>query len=85
MKEYEAEARKKAILDAKQKAEAYAGVLGQSIGKALMIAEQGTSSPQPQPMYKMAVAESMDSGRNTIAPGEITVTANIQVSFALID
>ncbi|PHQ28496.1 SIMPL domain-containing protein [Leeuwenhoekiella nanhaiensis] len=85
MEEYEAEARKKAVLNAKQKAEAYAGVLGQNIGKALLIAEQGTSSPQPQPMYKMAVAESMDSGRNTIAPGEITVTSTIQVSFELVD
>lgn len=84
MEEYEAEARKKAVLDAKQKAESYAAVLGNKVGRVLMIAEMGTSTPQPQPMYKMAVAESMDGGRNTIAPGEITVTSKIQVSFGIV-
>ena len=82
---YKAEARKKAVLDAKEKAQAYAGVLGQNIGKALMISEQGSASPQPGPMYKMAVTESMDASQNTLAPGEMTVTSEIQVSFQLID
>ncbi|RXG32462.1 SIMPL domain-containing protein [Leeuwenhoekiella marinoflava] len=84
MEAYEAEARKKAVADAKEKAKEYAGVLGQNIGKALMIAEQGTSAPQPQPMYKMAMAE-MDSTQRTLAPGELTITSKIQVSFELLN
>ncbi|MEH6657104.1 SIMPL domain-containing protein [Leeuwenhoekiella marinoflava] len=84
MEAYEAEARKKAVADAKEKAKEYAGVLGQNIGKALMIAEQGTSAPQPQPMYKMAMAE-MDSTQRTLAPGELTITSKIQVSFELLE
>ena len=84
MEAYEAEARKKAVADAKEKAKEYAGVLGQNIGKALMIAEQGKSAPQPQPMYKMAMAE-MDSTQRTLAPGELTITSKIQVSFELLE
>ena len=84
MEAYEAQARKKAVADAKEKAKEYAGVLGQNIGKALMIAEQGTSAPQPQPMYKVAMAE-MDSTQRTLAPGELTITSKIQVSFELLD
>ena len=85
MEEYKAEARKKAVLNAKEKAQAYAAVLGQKIGKAVMISEQGSASPQPRPLYKMAVAESMDSSQNTLAPGEMTVTSEIQISFQLKD
>lgn len=84
MEAYEAQARKKAVADAKEKAKEYAGVLGQNIGKALMIAEEGTSAPQPQPMYKVAMAE-MDSTQRTLAPGELTITSKIQVSFELLD
>ncbi len=86
METYEAEARKKAVADAKMKAQEYAGVLNQKIGKALMIAEQGTNAPQPQPMYKVAMmSESMDSSQRTLAPGEITITSKIQISFELLN
>lgn len=85
MDTYEAEARKKAVANAKVKAQEYAGVLGQKIGKALQIAEQGTNSPQPQPMYKMAMSESMDSSQRTLAPGEMTISSKIQITFQLID
>lgn len=82
---YEAEARKKAVANAKMKAQEYAGVLGQKIGKAVQIAEQGTNTPQPQPMYKMAMSESMDSSQRTLAPGEMTISSKIQITFQLID
>jgi len=85
MDTYEAEARKKAVANAKVKAQEYAGVLGQKIGKALQIAEQGTNTPQPQPMYKMAMSESMDSSQRTLAPGEMTISSKIQITFQLID
>ncbi|MEZ7495606.1 SIMPL domain-containing protein [Leeuwenhoekiella aequorea] len=85
MDTYEAEARKKAVTNAKMKAQEYAGVLGQKIGKAVQIAEQGTNTPQPQPMYKMAMSESMDSSQRTLAPGEMTISSKIQITFQLID
>lgn len=85
MDTYEAEARKKAVANAKMKAQEYAGVLGQKIGKAVLIAEQGTNTPQPQPMYKMAMSESMDSSQRTLAPGEMTISSKIQITFQLID
>lgn len=83
--EFEAEARKKAILNAKQKALDYVSVLGQKVGKAILITD---SSPTyyPQPMFKAALAESMDGAgapRQTLAIGEIEVTANVQIAFVL--
>lgn len=84
MEKLEAEARIKAIQDAKEKATAYAGALGQSIGKAVQISEQGSSAPQP-PMYKarMMSADMESGGGETIAPGELTISSRIQVSFEL--
>ncbi|RMB59515.1 DUF541 domain-containing protein [Dokdonia sinensis] len=84
MEKLRAEARVKAIQDAKEKATAYAGALGQSIGKAVQISEEGSVSPQP-PMYKarMMSAEMDGSGGETIAPGELTITTRIAVSFEL--
>ncbi|WP_339844710.1 SIMPL domain-containing protein [uncultured Dokdonia sp.] len=79
-----ADARIAAIKDAKEKATAYAEALGQTIGKAVQISEQGTSSPQP-PMYKarMMSMEMDNSGGETIAPGELIITTKIAVSFKL--
>jgi len=80
------EARVKAITNAKAKAEAYAKALGQSIGHAVQITESGSVNPQP-PLYKAARALSIESdsgGGETIAPGELTYTARVSVSFRLL-
>lgn len=83
--DYEKEARKKAILDAKQKAQDYVSVLGQKVGKALLITDN--SQPYfPQPMYKggmMAMANADAAPRETLAVGEIEVNTNVSVTFAL--
>lgn len=78
-------ARKRAVENAKQKATEYASVLNQSIGKALYISEfQHTSSPQPMMLRKMSTPnESMGGGGQTIAPGEMEITARVNVSFEL--
>ncbi|GHC58286.1 SIMPL domain-containing protein [Ulvibacter litoralis] len=79
----ESQARKKAIENAKMKAEEYVGALNQSIGKAISISEQ-RSSNGPQPVYRtMAKASSASDGRETIALGEIEIKANVNVSFLL--
>lgn len=86
MEDYEKEARKKAILDAKQKANDYVSVLGQKVGKALLITDN-SQNYVPQPMYKggmMAMANAVgDQQRETLAVGEIEINTNVSVTFAL--
>ena len=81
----EAEARKKAMLNAKMKATEYATVLGQQIGPALQISE-GENSVQPfNPIYKtsMAVQSTGVPASETIAVGEIEISARVRVVFSL--
>lgn len=84
IEEHQSEARKKAMLDAKKKAEDYVSVLGQKVGKAIQISDNSQVS-YPRPMYKtLAMAEMADAAPNeTLAIGEIEVTANVSVSFEL--
>ena len=85
MEDYERDARKKAILDAKQKAQDYVSVLGQKVGKALLITDN-SQSYAPQPMYKgnmMAMAADGGAQRETLAVGELEVNTNVSVTFAL--
>ncbi len=84
LKEYETEARKKAVSDAKMKAEDYVVVLGQKVGKAIFISD--TTQPNfPQPMYRNVTMKSMEMGgaNETLAIGEIEVIANVTISFVL--
>ena len=85
MDDYEREARKKAMLDAKQKAQDYVSVLGQKVGKALLITDN-SQSYAPQPMYKgnmMAMAADGGGQRETLAVGELEIITNVSVTFAL--
>lgn len=76
------DARKKAVLNAKKKAEEYAGALGQKIGGAVIINEVETGNYQP--VYKVMRMESADaSGGETMAPGEMEVTVKVNVGFQL--
>ena len=85
METYEADARKKAILNAKQKALDYVSVLNQKIGKALIISDN--SQPYyPQPMFKgamMSMRADESAPKETLAIGEIEIIANVQVTFVL--
>ncbi len=84
--EYESDARKNAMVNAKKKAEDYVSVLNQKVGKALMISDNTYVNP-PMPMFKGAMmsmdAEGGSMPRETLAIGEIEVTATVQVSFVL--
>jgi len=84
MESLEAEARKKAILNAKQKALDYVSVLNQKIGKAILITDN-SQTYYPQPMFKGAMAMEADANmpRETLAIGEIEINSNVQVSFIL--
>lgn len=82
----ERDARKKAMQNAKQKAEDYVSVLNQKIGKALLITDN-SQAYYPQPMFKgnmMAMAaDSESTPRETLAIGEIEITATVSVTFIL--
>ncbi|MBA0883498.1 SIMPL domain-containing protein [Flavobacterium undicola] len=83
--QYESEARKLAMKEAKHKAEDYVSVLGQKIGRAMTISDN-TQSYTPQPVYarmKTMAMESDSAQRETLAVGEITITANVSVNFIL--
>ena len=82
----QSDARKLAIKDAKAKAEDFVSVLGQKVGKAIVISDNSqTYNPQPR-MYAMK-SMSMDklesAPRETLAIGEIEIIANVSVSFVL--
>jgi hypothetical protein len=82
--EYQSEARKLAMKEAKLKAEDYVFVLGQKVGKAITITDN-TQNFYPQPMYAMKTM-AMDqevATRETLAIGEINITAKVNVSFLL--
>lgn len=79
----ESQARKKAIENAKMKAEEYSGVLNQSIGKAISISENRTEF-NPQPVYRsMSMQSDSSGGEQTLAPGELEIRVNINVTFLL--
>lgn len=83
--QYQSEARKLAMKEAKLKAEDYVSVLGQKVGRAMTISDN--SQPYyPQPIrYAAMKAEmsDMQAPRETLALGEINITANVSVSFIL--
>ena len=83
--QYESEARKLAMKEAKMKAEDYVSVLGQKVGKAMTISDN-SNSYQPQPVYarmKSMPMEDSSAPRETLAVGEINIIANVTVSFIL--
>lgn len=84
IEEHQSEARKKAMLDAKKKAEDYVSVLGQKVGKAIQISDNSQVS-YPRPVYRTLAKTEMlaDAPQETLAIGEIEVTANVSVSFEL--
>jgi len=86
MAEYESEARKLAMKEAKVKAADYVSVLGQKVGRALTITDNSQGyNPQPV-VYARVKTMAMDiesAPRETLAAGEIEITANVSVSFLL--
>jgi len=85
MKQLQSDARKLAVKDAKTKAEDFVSVLGQKVGKAILISDNSQAyNPQPR-MYAMkAMAmDGVEAPRETLAVGEIEITANVSVSFIL--
>lgn len=81
----QSDARKLAIKEAKLKAEDYVSVVGQKVGKAITITDN-SQVYYPQPVFAQMKSMEMDQNnapRETLAIGEMVITANVSVSFAL--
>lgn len=100
LRKYRDQARDLAIKAAKEKADALAAAIGQKAGKALTISEQNNSwlsfynswwgqqgGLQSQNVVQNAVTSGPTdpSTGDTTAPGQIRVTASVQVTFELTD
>lgn len=84
---HKSEARKLAIQNAKMKAQDYVGALGQKLGTAYTIVDNSQDN-FPRPRYEMMAMKTFDSasgGNETLAAGEIEITANVSVSFLLVN
>jgi uncharacterized protein YggE len=76
------EARKKAVADARAKAELYAEAAGVSLGRVIHISEQTAITP-PMPMMRMARAELAQDASVPIAAGQQTVSATISITYEI--
>ena len=80
---FEAQAREKAMADAKAKAEHIAKLAGVRLGKPTYISEGGGFIPQPY-SFEAAIAGKGGEGAPTpISPGELEIQLNVQVTYAI--
>ncbi|AWA30856.1 hypothetical protein HYN48_12635 [Flavobacterium magnum] len=85
LEQYRSDARKAAIKNARAKADDYATSLNQSLGEAFTVIDNSPID-YPRPMFNamaMAKMEMSDGGNQTLATGEIEITANVSVSYVL--
>lgn len=75
-------ARRKAIEDAHHRAAVYADAAGMRVGKPLLIQEQSASPPRP--MYAQAM-RGVAAAEVPIAAGEQAISAQISVTYAILD
>lgn len=77
---YREQAREKAVADAAAKAKQLADAAGAKLGKPIYITE---SSYIPSPIYRDVAAKDEDSQsvETPISPGELEITANVQITY----
>lgn len=75
-----AEARRKAVQDARAKAELYAGAAGVALGPVISINETHVAPPRPRFMARAEMA--MDAGV-PVAPGELSTQATITIVYEI--
>jgi uncharacterized protein YggE len=74
------EARRKAVADAKDKANLYARAAGFTLGKVMSLTEE--SVPSPRPMVARAMAASAPV---PVEAGEMTLSVRVRVVWSLAD
>ncbi|WP_295797867.1 SIMPL domain-containing protein [uncultured Microbulbifer sp.] len=77
-----AEAREKALQQARARAESYAKALDTKVRRIVSISE-GSHGGMPRPMMRAEMAAAKDSASTPIAPGETTVSVNLELVFEL--
>ncbi len=82
IEEAKTEARKKAMLDARRKADDLTSAIGQKAGIAIAITEMDQPAYFPR-HFEMALSKTADDAQPTLAVGELDVKANVTVSFLL--
>ena len=75
------DARKKAVADARAKAELYAAAAGVTLGRVVQISESGGIIMPPQPMFRAAAMAKMESV--PVAAGQQTLSANVSVTYEI--
>ncbi len=72
------EARKRAMADARRKAELYAAAAALKVGRVLAVQEAGAATPRPELAPRMAMSAAVP-----VAPGEQEIQASVTVTFTL--
>jgi len=82
--DYYAQARIKAVADAKAKAEQMASLAGVKLGRVTYITE---SSYMPSPIYRndLIKAEAAGTPTTPISPGEMDITTTVQIAYTIVD
>ncbi len=86
LRKYRDQARAQAVRAAKEKAVALAGELGAKVGRPFTITENAYDSGSmfnSVPQQRSVAAGGDESGESTFAPGTISVSARVNVSFIL--
>jgi len=72
------EARKRAMVDARRKAELYATAASLKVGGVVAVQEAGAASPRPEMAPRLAMSAAVP-----VAPGEQEIQASVTVTFTL--
>jgi len=77
------DARKKAVADARAKAELYAGAAGVTVGRVVQISESGgIIHPPPMPIARYKAMEAADASV-PVAAGQQTVTSTVSITYEI--
>lgn len=79
--DYEEVLMRKAVQDARKKAVILASELGQEVGRAVVINDQGGGSIRPMMEYKMALSSDMSGP--SVVPGSLTIAKSVHIQFEL--
>jgi uncharacterized protein YggE len=79
------EARRKAVADAKDKADLYAQAGGFALGKVMSLAEENVPSPHPMARAVPSGLASMASAPVPVEAGEMTLSVRVRVVWSLAD
>ena len=78
---FEAEAREKASQDSRARAEALAKTQGRTLGEVVSVSENIGGNPRP--MFAAGKSAEMASYATPVAPGEITISTQLEVVYRL--